>query len=105
MADFKPLNVALKRPVWGSESSDQLIRHISPNAKYFCTADAISGYYQIPVNPEHQFLTSFLLGLLKYGDTRGMPASPAEEYLQNPKSVTYPPQDCPINYPTLRYSF
>ena len=34
VTDFRNLNMALKRPVWGGESSYQLLRHIDPKAKY-----------------------------------------------------------------------
>ena len=49
VADFKTLNMVLKRPVLETESSNQLMRHISPKTKYFCTADTITGYHPISV--------------------------------------------------------
>ena len=54
MADFRQLNRALKRPHWPTESSGQLLRHIDPQAKFFCTIDATSGYHQVPVCKESQ---------------------------------------------------
>ena len=54
VADFRQLNRALKRPHWPTESSGQLLRHISPKARYFVTIDATSGYHQIPVSKESQ---------------------------------------------------
>ena len=58
VADFRQLNRALKRPHWPTESSGQLLRHIDPKAKFFCTIDATSGYHQVPVCKESQkFLT------------------------------------------------
>ena len=60
VADFKPLNVALKRLVWGSESSDQLMRHISPTTRDFCTEDTISGYHQIPLDKESRDLLTII---------------------------------------------
>ena len=41
-----------ERPVWGGESSYQLLRHIDLKAKYFACFDAISGYHQIHVDDE-----------------------------------------------------
>ena len=32
VTDFRCLNTALKRPVWGAESSSQVMRHIDPEA-------------------------------------------------------------------------
>merc|ERR1712215_327267 len=48
--DFRMLNSCLKRPVWGAESSSQVIRHISPEAKYFASFDATSDFHQIRVD-------------------------------------------------------
>ena len=45
VSDFKNLNRALRRPTWGSESSDQIMRRIDPTAKAFACFDAISGYH------------------------------------------------------------
>ena len=91
VADFNPLNMTLKRPVWGAESSNQPLRHISPTARYFCTANTISGYHQIPLDKESRKLltiitqygtftyntlarevrsASYLFNLISDGDTR-----------------------------------
>ena len=50
VADFRNLNKALKRPVWPTESSGQLLRHIDPDSRVFCSIDARSGYHQIRVD-------------------------------------------------------
>ena len=50
VTDFRRLNSCLKRPVWGAESSSQVIRHICPEAKYFASFDATSGFHQIRVD-------------------------------------------------------
>ena len=52
VADFKKLNQATERPVWPTESSSQLLRHISPPNKYFIYLDLTSGYHQVRVDPE-----------------------------------------------------
>ena len=56
VSDFRNLNKAIKRPIWGSESSSQLLRRISPQARYFACFDAISGYHQIRVDTASQDL-------------------------------------------------
>ena len=56
VSDFCNPNKALKRPIWGSESSSQLLRRISPQARYFACFDAISGYHQIRVDTASQDL-------------------------------------------------
>merc|ERR1712215_78150 len=48
VVDFRDLNRALDRPVWGGESSGQLLRHPDPSARYFAVFDAVSGFHQIP---------------------------------------------------------
>ena len=52
VTDFRDLNKALKRPVWGGESSGQLLRHVEPTARYFACFDAISGFHQVRVDEE-----------------------------------------------------
>ena len=66
VSDFRNLNKALKRPIWGSESSSQLLRRISPQAKYFACFDAISGYHQIRVDTASQKLLNIVTQLGNY---------------------------------------
>ena len=68
VADFRVLNSALKRPVWPTESSSQLLRHIDPEAKYFCSIDATSGYHQVRVDERDQELLTIITqqGRYKY---------------------------------------
>merc|ERR1712215_121852 len=68
VADFKRLNQYILRPHWPTESADQLLRHIPPEAKYFATMDLTSGYHQIPLDEESQnlLLISTPMGRFKY---------------------------------------
>ena len=50
VTDFRKLNACLERPVWGAESSSQIIRNLPPEAKYFASFDATSGFHQIRVD-------------------------------------------------------
>merc|ERR1712236_189455 len=52
VVDFRDINKALDRPVWGGESSGQLLRHLDPSARYFAVFDAVSGFHQVPISPE-----------------------------------------------------
>ena len=52
--------MALKRPVWGVESSSQVMRHIDPEAKYFACFDATSGFHQIKVDEESSKLMNIV---------------------------------------------
>ena len=68
VTDFRALNRALKRPVWGSESSQQLLHHIDLEAKNFATFEAISGYHQVAIDESSSDLLSIItqMGSLKY---------------------------------------
>merc|ERR1712215_22987 len=50
VTDFRRLNACLARPVWGAESSSQILRNLPPEAKYFASFDATSGFHQIRVD-------------------------------------------------------
>ena len=46
VSDFKQLNKAIERPHWPTESSDQLLRNIESDSRFFVTLDSTSGYHQ-----------------------------------------------------------
>ena len=52
VTDFRDLNKALKQPIWGGESSGQLLRHVEHTDRYFSCFDAISGFHQVRVDEE-----------------------------------------------------
>ena len=56
VAVFKHLNHYIQRPVWPTESSNQLPRHIDAKARYFATMDLTSGYHQRPIDKESRDL-------------------------------------------------
>ena len=66
VTDFRDLNKALDRPVWGGESSGQLLRHLDPSAKFFAVFDAVSGFHQIAVDPESRKLLNITTQLGNY---------------------------------------
>ena len=68
VADFKRLNRNIQRPVWSTESSNQLLRHIDAGARFFATMDLASGYHKIPIDKESQDLLviSTPMGRFKY---------------------------------------
>merc|ERR1712055_123239 len=66
VADFRDLNRALDRPVWGGESSGQLLRHLDSSAKYFAVFDAVSGFHQIPSCPESSKLLNITTQMGNY---------------------------------------
>ena len=66
VTDFKKLNQAIERPVWPTESSGQLLRHIDPEARFFASADMTSGYHQIRVNEESSNLLAISTPMGRY---------------------------------------
>ena len=52
VGDLRGLNNVLLKLYWHTESSNQLLRHIDPQARYFCVIDATSGFHQVPVSTE-----------------------------------------------------
>ena len=69
VADFKRLNRHIQRPVWPTESSNQLLRHMDHQACFFATMDLTTGYHQIPIDKESQDLlviSTTPMGRFKY---------------------------------------
>ena len=60
VSDFVALNKALKRPVWTTESSSQLLRHLNSKSRYFCSIDCTSGYWQVPIHEDSQSLMTIV---------------------------------------------
>ena len=44
VSDFEQLNKAIEQPHWPTESSDQLLRNIESDSRFFVTLDLTSGY-------------------------------------------------------------
>lgn len=65
-ADFQRLNTYVKRPVHPFPSSIEVLRKISPDAKFFCKLDCVKGYYQIELDPSSADRTTFLLPSGRY---------------------------------------
>ena len=68
VADSKRLYRNIQRPVWPTESSKKLFRHIDAGARLFTTMDLTSGYHQIPIDKKSQDLLviSTPMGSFKY---------------------------------------
>ena len=47
VSHFTQHNKAIERPRWPTESSDQLLRNIESDSRFFVTLDLNSGYYQV----------------------------------------------------------
>merc|ERR1712215_59281 len=55
VTDFRKLNACLKRPIWGAESSSQVLRRVDPEAKYFACFDATHRTW-----PRNMLVTGFI---------------------------------------------
>ena len=66
VADFHTLNKALERPIWTTESCDQIMRHINPDYTIFCTIDCTSAYNQVQINKDDKHLTSIVTQAGRY---------------------------------------
>ena len=61
VTDFQQLNKYVSRPTHPFTAAYQLLMSIDPKSKYYITADALMGYFQIPLSEESSKLTTFLL--------------------------------------------
>jgi hypothetical protein len=61
VVDMRDINLFINRPVHPFPSPQDVVKNIKPESKYFCSLDALSGYYQILLDEESSFLTTFLL--------------------------------------------
>ena len=60
VCDFRRLNAALERPVFPTESSMQMLRHLDGEAVVFATLDMVQGYHQLVVAPEDRHLLTVI---------------------------------------------
>ena len=61
VTDYRVLNNAVRRPVHPFPSATNLIKRIAPDSRFFCKLDAIHRYYQVPLDKESSFKTTFLI--------------------------------------------
>ena len=68
--DSKKLNEWTRRPSYPMVTAKQAVEAVPPEARYFSTADASSGYWQIPLDKASQDLTTFMTPWGRYKYTR-----------------------------------
>ena len=68
VSDFCRLNSCMARPVYPTESTNQLLRHVDPEATVFGVLDICSGYHQEAVHPDDRGLLMVICqqGRFKY---------------------------------------
>ena len=69
--DLTKLNSQVSRPIHPSPSPFAAIRSVDPKARYFTTADALCGYWQMELAEEDQKLTTFITPYGRFQHCRG----------------------------------
>ncbi|XP_064116655.1 uncharacterized protein K02A2.6-like [Macrobrachium nipponense] len=69
--DNTHLNSQVARPTHPSPTPHDAVRNISPTAKYFTTADALHGYWQMELAEEDRHLTTFITPYGRFQHCRG----------------------------------
>ena len=69
VTDYVKLNAFIRRPIHPFPSADAICKMVKGTDKWFCKLDAVHGYFQLPLDPESQLLTAFLLPWGRYAYT------------------------------------
>ena len=69
--DLSHLNNQVSRPTHPAPSPYDAVRRVSPASRYFTTADALHGYWQLQLEEEDQHLTTFITPYGRYIHCRG----------------------------------
>lgn len=96
---LKKLNEHVKRATYPTTNPYDAVSSIPRGANYFTTLDAVTGYWQIPISPEDQELTTFItpwgrykflrapMGLISSGDEYNKRGDQALSQLENTVKV------------------
>jgi hypothetical protein len=60
------INQFVIHPCHPFSSPRDVVRNIKTDSKWFCKLDALQGYYQIPLDEESNYLTTFVLPSGRY---------------------------------------
>ena len=72
VTDYTDLNKYVRRPVHPFPSAREILQNIQADSKVFLKIDAVHGYFQLPLDVESSYLTTFLLpGKGRYRYLRG----------------------------------
>ena len=69
--DLSHLNRQVRRPTHPAPTPYEAVRRVDAKAKYFTTADALCGYWQMPLAVEDQHLTTFITPYGRFRHRRG----------------------------------
>ncbi len=70
VTNYMPINPYIERPVHPFPGTQDILRQIKPSSTWFAKLDAVQGYFQIPLDEESSYLTTFLLPSGRYRYTR-----------------------------------
>ena len=80
VVDYRDINKFISRPVHPFPSPRDVVRGILPTSKFFMKLDAVQGYYQLPLDEESSYLTTFLMPTGRYRFLRApMGMSPSSD--------------------------
>ncbi len=66
VTDYIRLNHFIRSPIHPFPSADTICKMVKGKDKWYCKLDALHGYFQLPLDPESQLLTTFLLPWGRY---------------------------------------
>jgi hypothetical protein len=66
VTDLRAIHQFVIRPCHPFPSHRDVVRNIKTDSKWFCKLDALQGYYQVPLDEETSYLTTFLLPSGRY---------------------------------------
>lgn len=66
VTDYTRLNNYIDRPVHPFPSAPDIMRKIKPDSKVFAKLDCTQGYFQVPLDEESSYLTTFILPSGRY---------------------------------------
>lgn len=69
--DLTKLNNQVSRPTHPAPTPFAAVRSVSPSARYFTTADALHGYWQLELHEEDRHLTTFITPYGRFIHCRG----------------------------------
>ena len=81
VTDYRQINQFIDRPVHPFPSSRDILRNIRSDSQWFLKFDAVQGYFQVPLDEESSYLTTFLVETGRYRFTRApMGLNPSSDY-------------------------
>ena len=69
--DLSKLSNQVSRPTHPSPTPFDAVRRVTPSSRYFTTADALCGYWQLQLAEEDQHLTTFIAPYGRFKHCRG----------------------------------